>query len=66
MAKVLKLSDGSTATVHTPKDFSDLLDAKLGTDVRDWFDDYVKAYQVMEDTLENVSDHYEVGRMRCL
>ena len=66
LGKVLKLLDGSTSTVQSTKDFSDLLYAKLGTDVRDWFDNYVESYHIMESTLENVSDSYEVGRMKCL
>ena len=59
---VLKLSDGTVEMVDTIEDFSDLLDRKLGMEVRNWFDDFVNVnkqafsdlYQQWSQTSANV------------
>lgn len=48
----IKLLDGSIEIIDSSRDFSDLIDRKLGADARRWFDDFVEDYKA---TLEYVS-----------
>jgi hypothetical protein len=51
MISVLALSDGTVETVLDDKDFSDLLNRKLGSDVKDWFDLFVvELYSLANDS----------------
>ena len=56
---ILKLSDGTTEIVKDTRDFSDLLDRKLGVEVRDWFDALVKDYNEVKLELEMISDGHD-------
>lgn len=49
--EMLSLSDGSVEVIRDERDFSDMLDRKLGQDVRNWFDGFVKLY---EDAVDEI------------
>ena len=48
---VIKLSDGSVEIVGNTRDFSELLDKKLGTDVSMWFNSFVEEYEALKEDL---------------
>ena len=49
---VLKLSDGSVEIVGGTKDFSELLDKKLGMEVSGWFDAFVAEHEALKEDLD--------------
>lgn len=56
---ILKLSDGTTEIVKDERDFSDLLDRKLGMEVRDWFDALFADYKSVKLELENLREVHD-------
>jgi hypothetical protein len=46
---VLKLSDGSVEIVGNTRDFSELLDRKLGMDVSMWFNSFVEEHEALKE-----------------
>ena len=60
--KMLYLSDGSSVVISSLRDFSDLIDEKLGMDARMYFDNVVDDYMCAQECIGNLYD--EVQDMR--
>ena len=60
---IISLLDGTTETISGEKDFSDLVDKKLGYDAKQWFDKLVSGYRRQIKSLEEEIDaHQNDGR----